>query len=94
MKANKDSVKISIFKALCDPTRLKLLSILSKKEECACALPLQVRKSQPTVSLHLLMLLKAGLVRARKSGTRRLYSLSARGKRVLRDISRWAEAST
>ncbi len=82
-------MKVNILKALADPTRLSLLGALGKGELCACILPAMVKKSQPTVSLHLGVLLKAGLVDMRKDGARHLYSLSPAGRGVLKDISGW-----
>lgn len=80
---------INILKALADPSRLSMMRALGRCELCACVLPDVVKKSQPAVSLHLKALLKAGLVGMRKDGTKRLYSLSPLGKRILEDIRRW-----
>ena len=60
------------FRALSDPVRLRLLSIVAAApsgEVCACDLTAPVGKSQPTVSHHLKVLREAGLVRSRKHGT-------------------------
>ena len=82
-------MQIDILKALADTSRLALLKALSKCELCACVLPAMVRKTQPTVSSHLKVLHKAGLVDMRKDGVKRLYSLSPLGKKVLDQVSRW-----
>lgn len=76
-------------KALADPSRLSLLQSLGNRELCACVLPELVRKTQPTVSSHLKILHKAGLVQMRKDGAKHLYSLSPLGKKVLKEISGW-----
>ena len=81
--------KNTVLKALSDATRLRLLEKIARKEICACKLPCCVGTSQPAVSQHLKALLNAGLVKIRKDGVKRLYSVSAKGKRVLRDISGW-----
>jgi ArsR family transcriptional regulator len=60
------------FKALGDPVRLRLLSIIASApsgEVCACDLTGPVGKSQPTVSHHLKVLREAGLVATRRHGT-------------------------
>ncbi|MEO8106732.1 MAG: metalloregulator ArsR/SmtB family transcription factor [Actinomycetes bacterium] len=60
------------FKALADPVRLRLLSIIAAApsgEVCACDLTAPVGKSQPTVSHHLKVLREAGLITSRKHGT-------------------------
>ena len=54
-----------LFKALADPVRLRLVSLLATAptgELCACDLPGALGKSQPTVSHHLSLLVAAGLV--------------------------------
>lgn len=53
---------------LSDPTRLKLLARIGNEEVCVCDLQGFVRRDQPTVSRHLAMLRKCGLVEARKEG--------------------------
>lgn len=60
------------FRALADPTRLQLLSLISAApagEVCACDLAEPLGKSQPTVSHHLKVLREVGLVTSRRSGT-------------------------
>lgn len=76
-------------KALSDNTRLRLLKQIRKGEVCACVLPEKAGVSQPAVSQHLKVLLESGLVSVRREGSKRLYSLSPKGKRVLEDISKW-----
>ena len=82
-------MKVDILYALADPSRLSLLQALSGCELCACVLPALVKKTQPTVSSHLKVLRKAGLVNMRKDGTKRLYSLSPLGKKVFDQVSEW-----
>jgi DNA-binding transcriptional ArsR family regulator len=82
-------MNIDIIKALADPSRLSLLKALGRCELCACVLPDLVKKKQPTVSSHLKILRKAGLVTMRKDGTKRMYSISPSGKRILGQIKRW-----
>jgi len=53
---------------LSDPTRLKLLSRIGDEEVCVCDLQAFVQRDQPTVSRHLAMLRRCGLVQARKEG--------------------------
>ena len=59
------------FKALADPARLRLLSLVanaSSGEACACDLVDPVGRSQPTVSHHLSMLVDAGFLSREKRG--------------------------
>jgi ArsR family transcriptional regulator len=60
-----------LLKALADPVRLRLVSILATTEAgevCACDLPTLVDRSQPTVSHHLSILVKAGVVEREQRG--------------------------
>lgn len=59
------------FKALADPVRLRLLSLIAAAPEgtaCSCDLEAPVGKSQPTVSHHLSILADAGLITKEKVG--------------------------
>ena len=62
-------------KALGDPTRLRLFSLISASgEQCACDLTEPLGVSQPTVSHHLRILLDAGLVTREQRGKWAFYS--------------------
>jgi len=65
-----------IFKALSDPTRLKILNILSKGELCACELIYVLNTPQSTTSHHLNVLKSVGLIKSRKEGVWIHYKLS------------------
>jgi ArsR family transcriptional regulator len=60
-----------LLKALADPVRLRLVSIVATAEmgeACACDLPERVGRSQPTVSHHLSQLVKAGVLEREQRG--------------------------
>jgi len=80
---------MGILKALADETRLRILERVAMEEICACELPGIVRKTQPAVSQHLSVLLGAGLVRMRKDGKMRIYSVSEKGRAILGDLTKW-----
>ena len=66
------------FKALSDPTRLRLLSIVAAsadEEACVCDLIEPVGLSQPTVSHHLKILMDAGFLTRSKRATWAYYKL-------------------
>ncbi len=66
----------SVLKALADPVRLQLVSLIaSSGEECACDLPAAVGKSQPTVSHHLRQLVDAGILDREQRGKWAWFSL-------------------
>ncbi|MEZ5323319.1 MAG: metalloregulator ArsR/SmtB family transcription factor [Microthrixaceae bacterium] len=61
----------TMFKALADPARLRLLSMVAsspEREVCACDLVEPSGRSQPTVSHHMSVLVDAGLVTREKRG--------------------------
>ncbi len=65
------------FLGLADPTRLSLLARIGRDEVCVCDLQTHVGRDQPTVSRHLAMLRKCGLVEDRKEGRWRYYRRTA-----------------
>jgi ArsR family transcriptional regulator len=68
--------KAKIFKALSDPVRLDILDFLRDGEKCVCVIVPHVKLIQPVVSRHLRIMKECGLVRDRKEGNRRLYSIT------------------
>ena len=72
---NKNRFKAKIFKALSDPVRLTILDFLRDQEKCVCEIVPHVKLIQPVVSRHLKILKYVGIIRDRKEGNRRLYSI-------------------
>ena len=66
----------TIFKALGESTRLKIIKLLAARELCVCDLEEIMQISQPRISQHLKVLKYAGLVNERKEGQRRICSLN------------------
>ena len=70
--ADADAEQLALaFKALADPVRLKLLSLIAAAPEgtaCSCDLEAPVGKTQSTVSHHLSLLADAGLITKEKVG--------------------------
>ena len=67
-----------VFKALGDPVRLRLLSLIAAREGgeiCVCALTPAFDLTQPTVSHHLKQLRQAGLIASERRGTWVYYRL-------------------
>jgi ArsR family transcriptional regulator len=65
-------------KAIADPTRLRLLSLVAAHEDaeaCVCDLTEPIGLSQPTVSHHLKVLVDAGLLTRDKRGIWSYYAL-------------------
>jgi ArsR family transcriptional regulator len=57
-----------VCRGLADATRLRLLGKIGRGDVCVCDLQAEVKRDQPTVSRHLAMLRKCGLVTVRKEG--------------------------
>ena len=66
----------TIFRALSDRTRLRILNLLQSGELCVCHIVAVLDVPQPTASRHLSYLRKAGLVVARKEGLWMHYCLA------------------
>jgi ArsR family transcriptional regulator len=66
----------SVFKALADRTRLRILALLGSGEVCVCHLHDTMGIPQPTTSRHLAYLRRAGLVDARRDGVWMHYQIS------------------
>jgi ArsR family transcriptional regulator, arsenate/arsenite/antimonite-responsive transcriptional repressor len=67
----------SLFKALADPTRVAIVNRLAGCEElCVCDLTGAFELAQPTVSHHLGVLRKAGLVETERRATWAYYRLA------------------
>ena len=65
-----------LFKAFADPTRLRILNLLSEGELCVCDLCAVLEEIQPKVSRHLAYLRRAGLVSVRQDHKWKYYSLT------------------
>ena len=73
---NLNKFRAKIFDALADPLRLKILECLRGGERCVCEIVPYVGIAQPLVSRHLAVLKNCGLIKYRKQGNRRFYSVS------------------
>ena len=63
------------FRALADPTRLRLLEFILAGERTSADCVAHVRVSQPRVSVHLSCLVNCGYVTARRDGKKLRYSV-------------------
>jgi DNA-binding transcriptional ArsR family regulator len=74
------------FNAIAERQRREILGLLRVGERPVTELAQELRMTQPGASKHLRVLREVGLVRDRKAGKQRLYSLDARG---LRPVHEW-----
>ena len=74
------------FAALADPTRRRIVELLSNGERSAGEIVDEFDVSAPAISQHLKALRGAGLVQVRTDAQRRIYALDAAG---LENIDAW-----
>lgn len=72
---DRNGFKSTVFHALSDPIRLEILEYLRSGEKCVCEIVPHLNLIQPLVSRHLKILKDVGIVRCRKDGTKRMYSI-------------------
>lgn len=75
-----------VYTAIADPTRRGLLDQLGRGEQTVLGLARPFAMTLSAVSQHLSLLRSVGLVRVRRAGRERYYSLNAR---PLREIADW-----
>ena len=69
----------SLFKALCDENRIRILKLLQSGEKCACVLLDDLQITQPTLSHHMKILCDSDIVVGRKEGKWTYSSISSKG---------------
>jgi DNA-binding transcriptional ArsR family regulator len=70
---------MEVFEAIAQPKRREILRLLAGGELSAGEVASRFTVTQPAISQHLKALKQAGLIRERRDGTRRLYSVDADG---------------
>jgi len=76
----------TLFKALADRTRLRILALLLDGEICVCNIHESLGEPQPKVSRHLAYLRAAGLVETRRTGLWVHYRLTRMGDPVMQAL--------
>ncbi|MCB2184103.1 MAG: metalloregulator ArsR/SmtB family transcription factor [Desulfobulbaceae bacterium] len=87
---------IRVMKALSDPSRVKIIKMLSRKEMCVCEITAVLKLAQPTISKHLKILEDAGLVDFSKDGSWVNYRLDLQSANqyaevMLEHMQNWLE---
>jgi DNA-binding transcriptional ArsR family regulator len=75
----------AVFRAIADPTRREILSLLRGGQQTVGEIAGNFRMSRPAVSKHLRLLRSAGLVVSRQEGTSRHCGLNAKPLRAIND---------
>lgn len=78
----------TLFKALSDPHRVRIVNLLANHPDpvCVCDITVAVGLRQPTVSFHLKKLMGAGLLDRERRGVWGYYSLNKKALRRLSQI--------
>lgn len=76
----------TVYAALADPTRLRILSLLGGGEICVCHIHASLDVPQPTASRHLAYLRKSGLVEARRDGIWMHYRMAPQENPVVASV--------
>lgn len=82
---------VSIFKALADETRLKIIEMLEEGELCACHILEAFNITQPTLSYHMKILTECGLVKGVRDGSWMKYSLNHERFLMIKEIYEYAD---
>jgi len=78
------------FRALSDPTRLRIVALLEKEELSVNELREITRLGQSRISTHLGLLQEAGLVQSRREGKRTFYRLNPPARGPVRELAHLA----
>ncbi len=73
-------------RALAEPRRVAILKLVRVRELAAGDIARRFRTTRPTISQHLRVLVRAGLLQERRDRTRRLYRLRPEGFTDVREL--------
>jgi len=79
------------FNAVAEPRRREILLFLASRERPVGDIVVALRLGQPSVSKHLSVLRRTGLVRARRAGRQILYRTNAEAVRPLHEWTKFFE---
>ena len=75
-----------VFKALCNPVRLEVLELLRSGEKCACELNERIDVSPSTLSHHMGVLVRSGIVASWQEGKWVHYAIDPAGCKAAADL--------
>lgn len=81
----------SVYRAVAHESRRRVLELLARREMSATEIARQFKHSQPTLSNHLRVLDRCGLVSCRRQGVRVIYRLEPSG---LASMRKWLDRVT
>jgi len=78
--------KHDVFRAIADPTRRRILTLLTEKEMSITSITKRFPITRTAVNKHLMILTDAGLVASRKSGREMRFKLQPE---PLKEVQQW-----
>jgi ArsR family transcriptional regulator len=75
-----------VFKALSDPTRLRIMRLLLERDLCVCELMYILRMEQSRISHHVRVLREAGIAEDIRDGRWIIYRIPEVSRRLVEDI--------
>jgi DNA-binding transcriptional ArsR family regulator len=88
MVTQRRTPRTAVFRAIADPTRREILSLLREGPRTVGDIAANFRASRPAISKHLRVLRSVGLIAARQDGTARVCQLNAK---PLRAVGEWLQ---
>jgi ArsR family transcriptional regulator len=88
ISADEAEATAALFRALADPTRVRIVNLLANSDEpvCVCVMNEKFDLAQPTMSHHLKKLVSAGLLRREQRGTWAYFSIEPDALGRLADV--------
>lgn len=94
----KEYSSATLFKALADRTRLRLINLMGDDEVCVCFFVEVLKTNQPKISRHLAYLKRAGVVAARRDGKWIHYRIveppDPHAARIFQEVRDWLASET
>jgi DNA-binding transcriptional ArsR family regulator len=76
----------AVLRALAEPRRVAILTLVRSRELAAGDIARRFRTTRPTISQHIQVLVRAGLLVERRDRTRRLYRVRPEGFEGVREL--------
>ena len=86
--------RATVFKALCDARRQRILELLHSGEKCACVLIDEMGMPQSSLSYHMKILCDSGIVTSREEAKWTHYQISKQGSEKAIELLKEITATT
>jgi DNA-binding transcriptional ArsR family regulator len=79
------AINTDVYTAIAEPRRRQILELVGRSEQAVNDVVTELGMDQPSVSKHLRVLREVNLVRVRRDGRRRLYSVNPQALKPVHD---------